>query len=315
MKRALSLLNARASNRRGFLTFNGASRCDGRTVSGTNANSHLLFGSCAGALSLTFATHALDERPIHTNECFLEEELSTGDKQDDAQTEEKYDEYLDDEELSWVETDWSDLPPDNEEKETSCFICRVNREGPCRNYWRRFEKCMDANPGEDDKGNSLSAEACEKPFMAWMRCQQNHLEYYQHRANVVEHELWTDDVVGLEDERPSKPFPSKIKPGVEITAPSGVDSKSEHGPSNSRAQIIFKLESDEGAPLVMAYVKDSQGNLLGFGSLSKLSKADIPGLVEIELKYPACKKLSIHALYEGEDSPIFGFCYKVEKYT
>ena len=30
---------------------------------------------------------------------------------------------------SWVENDWSDLPAEDEDKETSCFICLVNREG------------------------------------------------------------------------------------------------------------------------------------------------------------------------------------------
>jgi len=42
----------------------------------------------------------------------------------------------------WVENDWSDLPAEDDDKETSCFICLVNREGkhsPFLLAWHLFK--------------------------------------------------------------------------------------------------------------------------------------------------------------------------------
>ena len=197
----------------------------------------------------------------------------------------------------WIETDWSDLPPDDQDKETSCFICLVNREGPCRNYWRRFEKCMDENPGEDEEGNSLSTKACEKPFYAWMRCQQKYREYYTERAEKVEYQLWTDDVRDLEDNRDRKKFPTTLRPKISLDDVSDADNdKSYH--------VIIPMENKSGDSLVIGYVKNQRGKLLGFGSKKKLLDQETPGKIQFS-GVSDNEKISINAVYEGDDAPIY----------
>ena len=211
------------------------------------------------------------------------------------------DEDDEDDEDDWIETDWSDLPPDDQDKETSCFICLVNREGPCRNYWRRFEKCMDDNPGEDEEGNSLSTKACEKPFLSWMRCQQTNHEYYRERAEIVEYQLWTDDVKDLEDDRELIDFPKSMSPSVEIST------KDLNGFVS--ASVIVPMENDTDHPLVIGYVKNQQGELLGFGSRKKLAEGETEGKIDFTFDY-ANEYITIHAVYEGDDAPILSYKYQ-----
>ena len=43
-----------------------------------------------------------------------------------------------------------DDDPSNDE-ETSCSICLINRQGPCRKYWLKFERCMKEHSAEKEK--------------------------------------------------------------------------------------------------------------------------------------------------------------------
>ena len=48
-----------------------------------------------------------------------------------------------------VEDDDEDDPSNDEE--TSCSICLINRQGPCRQYWLKFERCMKEHSAEKEK--------------------------------------------------------------------------------------------------------------------------------------------------------------------
>ena len=43
-----------------------------------------------------------------------------------------------------------DDDPNNDE-ETTCSICLINRQGPCRKHWLKFEKCMKEHSAEKEK--------------------------------------------------------------------------------------------------------------------------------------------------------------------
>ena len=73
-----------------------------------------------------------------------------------------------------VEDDYSDLPV--EEEPTTCVICLINRQGPCPNPWRRFEKCMKDNHSDDEseeKKNELVSK-CQDASFIWLRCLDGH---------------------------------------------------------------------------------------------------------------------------------------------
>lgn len=40
--------------------------------------------------------------------------------------------------------------PANDE-ETTCSICLINRQGPCRRYWLKFERCMKDHSAEKER--------------------------------------------------------------------------------------------------------------------------------------------------------------------
>lgn len=48
-----------------------------------------------------------------------------------------------------AEEDDEDDPSNDEE--TSCSICLINRQGPCRKYWLKFERCMKEHSAEKEK--------------------------------------------------------------------------------------------------------------------------------------------------------------------
>ena len=59
----------------------------------------------------------------------------------------------DDTGLADVEEDDDD--PSNDE-ETTCSICLINRQGPCRKYWLKFERCMKEHSAEKERAKEVA---------------------------------------------------------------------------------------------------------------------------------------------------------------
>ena len=58
-----------------------------------------------------------------------------------------------------AEEDDEDDPSNDEE--TTCSICLINRQGPCRKYWLKFERCMKEHSAEQEKAKAKTARAEE----------------------------------------------------------------------------------------------------------------------------------------------------------
>ena len=95
---------------------------------------------------------------------------------------------------------YDDLPPEDEP--THCTICMINRLGPCRPHWRKFEHCMkDNSPSDNDGDNnnkdddavspssssssSKSMEMCDEFMFPWLQCVQSHRHLYTLMTNHV----------------------------------------------------------------------------------------------------------------------------------
>ena len=89
-----------------------------------------------------------------------------------------------------------------EDEPTGCTICLINRQGPCRPFWRKFERCMkdhgDTTVGggegesegkeegsdggdkstEEGGNNSSLAEMCDKYMLPWLNCIQSYRNTY-----------------------------------------------------------------------------------------------------------------------------------------
>lgn len=126
--------------------------------------------------------------------------------------------------VSCEDDPYENLP--EEDEPTHCSICRVNRQGPCRPLWRKFERCMKDNMKDDDdddnnkegkeKKDDISqsaasiGSACDVYTMEWIDCIQPHRNLYMLLANEESQKEWVDPLeTDLIDEMKVNPLPWK----------------------------------------------------------------------------------------------------------
>ncbi len=90
---------------------------------------------------------------------------------------------------------YEELP--DEDEPTTCTICLINRQGPCRPHWRKFERCMKDNSPNEKDGEEKEAESpsmsekCDHFMLPWIRCIQKYRNKYviQLRTHSCTHNL------------------------------------------------------------------------------------------------------------------------------
>jgi len=89
-----------------------------------------------------------------------------------------------------------------EDEPTGCMLCKTNRQGPCRLYWRRFEQCMKDNSNKEGEDNSNKdgednsetiGRQCDVYMLPWLECIQSHLNLYRMISNQVSQYETLDD--------------------------------------------------------------------------------------------------------------------------
>eukprot|EP00555_Chaetoceros_dichaeta_P013599 CAMPEP_0198260370 /NCGR_PEP_ID=MMETSP1447-20131203/9365_1 /TAXON_ID=420782 /ORGANISM="Chaetoceros dichaeta, Strain CCMP1751" /LENGTH=521 /DNA_ID=CAMNT_0043948017 /DNA_START=130 /DNA_END=1695 /DNA_ORIENTATION=+ len=189
---------------------------------------------------------------------------------------------------------------DDDEDETHCTICLINRQGPCRLPWRKFERCMKDHSKQnaddtDDTSSPISAastmgEKCDGHMMPWITCIQSHRNTYTLISNKFFQDEFVDLVEGGIAEQDkvclggggSDGSSSSIdwKQFVEFQTDGWLDETEEPG-SNPLVVAAAAKEEDPDALLVegvarinlwdgdgtrrvdLAYVRDQDGLLLG----------------------------------------------------
>jgi hypothetical protein len=176
--------------------------------------------------------------------------------------------------------DFSDLP--EVEEDTTCSICLINREGPCRNPWRRFEKCIKVNPlkeGDDEKdgdgegegtteggGDSETSTAqvsrqCDHLFKPWFTCFSQHRITY----SMITNKQVKEEMDFIEDTHGTEVIPSVLE--AKLDTDDIQDMKWEPSLDKPYVQryIKFPLHNPAtGNTIRVAYARDDQGNVLGF---------------------------------------------------
>jgi len=89
--------------------------------------------------------------------CKMEQNLKDNANNDYEKSEEEEDE------------DWSDLPPEDEDTEDECPLCRFMKKSPCGNHFRRWQMCVDRYREGGD-----FAEKCSKETIGLGRCSETH---------------------------------------------------------------------------------------------------------------------------------------------
>ena len=96
-----------------------------------------------------------------------------------------------------------------EDEPTSCTICLINRQGPCRPHWRKFEKCMKDHSSKQDNDNgndngkdndnetnndndtpSMSSK-CDQYMLPWITCVQQ----YRNKYTVISNEFFQKEMI------------------------------------------------------------------------------------------------------------------------
>jgi len=82
--------------------------------------------------------------------------------------------------------------PDHDD-ETTCTICLLNRQGPCKPYWRKLEWCMKHNLEKKHEGTSSSGggEHCDKYMIPWLQCVQS----YRNTYTVLMNQMYQKDYI------------------------------------------------------------------------------------------------------------------------
>lgn len=100
-----------------------------------------------------------------------------------------------------------------EDEETHCTICLINRQGPCRPHWRKFERCMkdhskssgidkgkdntgdeNGNTNDASSGSSTMGDKCDGHMMPWITCVQSHRNTYTLISNKFFQDEFVDGV-------------------------------------------------------------------------------------------------------------------------
>lgn len=88
------------------------------------------------------------------------------------------------------EDPYDNLP--EEDEETDCTMCQTFRQGPCRDPWRKLERCFKEN-------NESTAGNCTKYFMGHQECLSKYLNLYQLVSLGLKQEIVRDTQLAITD--------------------------------------------------------------------------------------------------------------------
>jgi hypothetical protein len=172
-----------------------------------------------------------------------------------ASNQEEHDEHEDD--------PYANLPEHDEE--TDCSMCRTFRQGPCRPYWRKLERCFkDHSPKNDDEESQVGTK-CVRYFSPHQECLSRYINLYQlidlHQtkqplvdeteAAMADHErqYWPDDDNNSVrvDWSAWREFGREMGPSYSQTLP-----RIANAPQPSKLPPLWKRLPDNVEPLLVA---------------------------------------------------------------
>ena len=166
-------------------------------------------------------------------------------------------------------------------------MCAKYSKGPCGKLFQKWIKCIDAGEGDESKCDSLVAPLDE--------CLKQHQDHYD-KISIYDDDddqeaiaKWRDFILEIEQEDGIrfKAFMGNHEPEMQLRPK-----------TNMGAAMFLPKIADE--VLLLAYIKDQDGNLLGAGSVEDL----FPFQDQYVLRFGTssqCKDITVHALYGYQD--------------
>ena len=146
-----------------------------RLCSGSVLNTHLIIPRTANGINaITATTTLLTAVTVLTQLSSSSSSSSTytntyceaNNNNNNNETKEEEQQYTSEVEIL-DEEDWSDLPPESEEEEESCPLCKFMKAGPCGNHFRRWQLCVDQHREGGD-----FAEKCVAQTLSLGKCSE-----------------------------------------------------------------------------------------------------------------------------------------------
>ena len=144
-----------------------------------------------------------------------------------------------------------------------CPLCKKYSSGPCGSLFTTWMQCVDSNEGQESKCDGLIAPLSK--CLEENKSFYDKISVYEEDQNVDDDsiEKWKDFVhdveneIGSGDDIKMKQFDQGVEPEMQVRL------KTQMG------AVMFHPKIDDRV-LLLAYVKDQDGNLLGAGSVDDL---------------------------------------------
>jgi hypothetical protein len=229
---------------------------------------------------------------------------------------------------------YANLP--NEDERTACQICLINRQGPCRPYWRKMEACLkDHSEKQAAKGEEQehSSAFCDRYMMPWLECVHSYRNMYTLYYNdlyqleviePIEKEIMMDDLYTWEGvDLDWSPYVDWIKSKdltlwkLFSTRQFRTAQKSPRpvyeGEDPELVELELKVSLQEGGlPIEIAYAKDQGGLVLGVEHFSAAKKNDLDaGVLKFGFRPERTASVQFFALYKDEGEEVRLYCSNV----
>jgi hypothetical protein len=245
---------------------------------------------------------------------------------DDVIDEDKEDPHSSKEETAENEPDPYDNLPEEDES-TTCTICLINRQGPCRPVWRKFERCMKDNTPKDDQDDEAKSdtpsmsEQCDIYMLPWISCIQG----FRNRYTLIANDFFQHEMIGEvekainEDEKvllENIAISSIVQVGSEWNEVNKTQGKELADNEDAiLVEGIAKINLWDGKslrPIEIAFVKDQDGTLLGYeqffdfkksikGNASGEEQSSKVGACNFHVNPSTTKSIQIFALYRDQE--------------
>lgn len=231
-----------------------------------------------------------------------------------------------------AEDDPYDNLPDEDER-TACQLCLVNRQGPCRPYWRKMEACLKDHSEKQAQGEEHSSAFCDRYMMPWLECLHSYRNMYTLYYNdlyqleviePIEKEITTDELYAWEGvDLDWTPYIDWIKSKdltlwkLFATRKFRTAQKSPRpvyeGEDPELIELELKVSLQEGGlPIEMAYAKDQGGLVLGVEHFSAAKKDKLEsGVLKFGFRPERTASVQFFALYKGEGEEARLYCSDV----
>lgn len=172
----------------------------------------------------------------------------------------------------------------------NCPLCKKYSQGPCGEMFTKWMDCIDAN--EDDESK------CDKFIVPLDECLKANKGFYDQISLYDDDNEFTEDSIqkweifiqDLEEEIRSefKHFHKDSKPEMQLR------------PEQHTGAAMFHEKDGKGRILLLVYVKDQDGKLLGAGSVEDLFEFQGQYVLRFKVS-PDCRDVTAHGLYRDEE--------------